>query len=712
MAQYDLRPAHPALTRSAKLGHPVRENRTKILSYNEDSSSGEESHRSRVSRPQIVSASTGHLTESESIHSVGTDSRQTIKRVLRSNASTKNKKKSTSTSPQKQRSHGQHQPSKRQKAEAGTSIQPTVTDLKRIPPWHTLPYHILLDIFFHASYPLVLGPSGPPLPSRKWLIDVALLCRGFMEPALAALYHTPVLIPVSKAHALVRLLSRPPETLSINYASKVQELDIDVINTLVHKSPVGYFDVCRLIEAVPHIKRLRFYHKLAARSFLQRKSYSHAWQYPEALFKTLNQCNVRLRSFEWDARFEPSTGIFQLLSIRHPEPSFKHIQTLHLRNITYYERARSDDSDLPEGAEEALLGVALIHLEELRDLWFTDCAIVNELFLPHLPTNLRSLTLDNCDEVTSPALAAFLSSSGSNLRRLVLRHNRHLNLSFLISLEKSCPKLEVFCINFRLIHDRGPLKHHSPLHFDDLLGESEIPTWPSTLQDIEMFQLRNWDERRATNFFTSLLEAAPRLKDLRRLRISVILTMGWRDRASYRKRWIKQLEKVFLRRSEDPAPFWNLTGFATADSPLKAISADHISRISARKVSTANNGNTSTTYTETLKLASGKRKSVRIAQQNTPKSEESDRLVTKAPSDTFVSTANTAQEPEYHGSSNEEGDMEIPGVQGMCDVVSVRIDNLRPAERMYNEADFIDDEVSGDEEWDGDDHDGFDSYAW
>ena len=52
-------------------------------------------------------------------------------------------------------------------------------------------------------------------------------------------------------------------------------------------------------------------------------------------------------------------------------------------------------------------------------------------------------------------------------------------------------------------------------------------------------------------------------------------------------------------------------------------------------------------------------------------------------------------------------------IQGMCDFVHVLIDNLRPGEEHYKEDDFLDDEISGDEDWDGDEDMGNgESYAW
>ncbi|KAH0542600.1 hypothetical protein FGG08_003008 [Glutinoglossum americanum] len=59
--------------------------------------------------------------------------------------------------------------------------------------------------------------------------------------------------------------------------------------------------------------------------------------------------------------------------------------------------------------------------------------------------------------------------------------------------------------------------------------------------------------------------------------------------------------------------------------------------------------------------------------------------------------------------SGEKGEI----TQGMCSVVDIRIDNLRLAETQFNEGDFLDEEASGDEEWDGNDLTFEDqNYAW
>lgn len=75
-----------------------------------------------------------------------------------------------------------------------------VENTEAVPPWQTLPYHVLVQIFEYATYPLYEERTFQPLPSGKWLLDVAYLCRGFAEPAFTVLYNSPPLVPMDKAH--------------------------------------------------------------------------------------------------------------------------------------------------------------------------------------------------------------------------------------------------------------------------------------------------------------------------------------------------------------------------------------------------------------------------------------------------------------------------------------------------------------------------------
>jgi hypothetical protein len=69
-----------------------------------------------------------------------------------------------------------------------------------IPPWQTLPYQILLQIFYYASFPLVDERTFNQTANWSWLFQTSKLCRSFTEPALTVLYRSPCLTPMDRAH--------------------------------------------------------------------------------------------------------------------------------------------------------------------------------------------------------------------------------------------------------------------------------------------------------------------------------------------------------------------------------------------------------------------------------------------------------------------------------------------------------------------------------
>ncbi|CAI7651600.1 unnamed protein product [Penicillium glandicola] len=519
-----------------------------------------------------------------------------------------------------------------------------------IPPWQTLPYHILLDIFLHASHPVLDESRSARNDSVKWLVNVAILCRSFHEPALAALYQCPPLLPAYKSHALLSLLSRPQESLSMNYSSKIKQLHVEVEPVLIYKSgpksgpSLGYFDLAQLIHKTPRL---------------------HTWTYPDAVFSAIENRGITLHSWDWNSRFLETDELVKMMVKKHSQRAFQGVRELKLLHL--------DNSDEEtSAAKEAGLLEALDMLSELQRLDFIESSLVSGEILINLPNTLRSLTLNNCDRLWSSDLTAYMSLHGANLQELSLSHNRHLNMSFIQTLGQCCENLEIFKMDLSM-HDASSYHDVEP-HFEDLLVQTEVPTWPVKLQEIELTQLRKWDDATAEVFFTSLVNAAPKLRDLRRLAISAILKIGWRDRATFRERWIGLLEKVFLRRSMPPDP--NLrslqkrplkpTTFVTRNEPDELGAGAGIPR-----PFTADSGLST----------SSKRQSTRLAHQ---KSNETDDVVGGS------SLVGTPQP-------------EAGKIQGMCDIVNIRIDNQRPTELQFNENDFLDDELSGDEDWHGDD---------
>ncbi|OQE42093.1 hypothetical protein PENCOP_c004G06430 [Penicillium coprophilum] len=538
-----------------------------------------------------------------------------------------------------------------------------------IPPWQTLPYHILLDIFLRASYPLLDESRSARNDSVKWLVNIALLCRSFHEPALAALYHCPPLLPAYKSHVLLSLLARPQESLSMNYCSKIKQLHVEVEPVLVYKSgPYGYFDLAQLIEYTPRLHTVRLYHKddytvgIPPWHIVQSK-----WTYPDALFSALENRGITLRSWDWNSRFLEPDALVEMMVKMHPQRAFRGLRELKL---LHFDNTNEETSSV----KEAGLLEALKMLPDLQRLDFIESSLVCGEILTNLPNTLRSLTLNNCDRLCSSDLTAYMSLHGTNLRELSLSHNRHLNMSFIQNLAQYCENLEIFKMDLSM-HDASSYHDVEP-HFEDLLVQTEIPTWPEKLQEIELIQLRKWDDATAEVFFTSLVNAAPGLRDLRRLVISAILKIGWRDRATFRERWIGLLEKTFLRRSMPPDP--NLRSLQKRSlKPTTLISRngpdDLCCEVDDSRPSTADSG----------RSTSSKRQSTRLAHQK------------------FNENDDAASGPSSVGTPQPRAGK----IQGMCDIVNIRIDNQRPTELQFNENDFLDDELSGDEDWDGNDDD-------
>lgn len=689
----------PPARRSSRSSRPLRSSRMRVQTYQESSSNSDDNDNSsssyedqefpgnsslslRPRRPDRVPR-TYRESSTEQSHDEDGESEEIVTVEATTNGPAPSRPRRSAPRTRSSNTRSSKTSSSRKRKRIGDPLKKRKkTEIEEfpfvgsgtIPPWQTLPYHILFDIFYYASYPLVDKQTATRNSSVSWLAAVARLCRAFHEPALAALYHSPALLPAAKSHGLLSLLWEPQESLSTNYVSKVKELHVDAESLLVYKSgpALGYFDLTSLIQRTPQLRKLQLYHKDDCLVGLPPWQIpASKWTYPGNLFVTLNQSGIHLRSWDWNARFMESDRLVPLILGNHREPAFHSLREVRMLHLSY-----SEDED-PSNSREMVLATALKELPELRRLEFVECSIVNEILLSNLPSTLTSLTIDNCDDVATSNFIPFLATHGHNLRELTLSHNRHLNMSFAVNLAQYCKQLVRFKMDLS-IHDWSSYHDNEP-HFKQLLGPSEIPTWPPTLQEIELIHLRKWDDFIAEAFFTSLIESAPDLKDLRKLVISAILKIGWRDRANFRERWIGKLESVFLRRSPPPDP------------ALRTLAKSTTTTEDQHRQSDTHDGNE--TSPQDFPPTPSKRKSARIAQQHIAETEH----------DTDGSqVSNSACAPARDG---REKDPPIKHVQGMCDVVMIRIDNSRPAETQFNEDDFLDDELSGDEDWDGNDPD-------
>ncbi|KAF2443398.1 hypothetical protein P171DRAFT_464163 [Karstenula rhodostoma CBS 690.94] len=580
------------------------------------------------------------------------------------------------------------------------------------PDMSSLPYHVLLQIFVYASHPL-RDENMHPTPSIAWLIKMAQMCQAFTKPALTALYRNPPIFAIRQNRKkLVHHLITPPAGARQDYQVMVKRLELDATQmSALTDSTSSVADLSSLISSLTTLKEIDIFDPLDRPPYRERLKRMRRWTYPPELFETLRQTELRLRSWRWHSAYcvEGLTWIKDI----HTDQAFQ-----HLRDVTFvkfnFDEKRKDDATDP--TKEELLASAVASLPKLQSLAFESCTAVNGKLLSLLPSTLLSLSITHCIYLTSEAMHAFLSDHGQHLEELVLNHNQSLDLSFLTSLKQDCPRLEVLEMDLNYYSTLAMSSDNEPL-YDWLLGLDEVPTWPTTLRIINMEHLRNWGADSATNFFTSLIDSATELPYLRELRILAMVDMDWRQRADFRRKWAARFEKVFARRDPAPNPHlaslrayreWKASDQETADrnDSLLDLTAEDVQKgIPDREVIADSHLETDSDSDVPL-LA--KRRNERW----NPKRLRSRAKASTNYDETSENENEEADADTQHTEDTEADDEEPTVVQGRCHTVMCRIDNLRPREEMFHEADFLDEERSGDEEWDEDRDDVEEGYAW
>ena len=580
-------------------------------------------------------------------------------------------------------SHGKH------KDAPQAQIRP-----QAIPPWPKgLEFEILQSIFTYASEPLTHDVTGYTTASVHWLLDTSLVCREFFEPAMSVLYRSPPLLPASKAFGLSDLVSSNSQSAQ-NYSKWIKRLDVEAYQTLSlsNGKARGYVDITHLIRHTPQLKHINLYLFTDTPPYRQLIK-QNKWRYPESMFATMDEVGIRLHSFKWNTMMVDQDRCFDLIQETHLRPSFQTIRALTFVNFGW-DVTMPQAPPLPE-EEEAEVKVAFSCLTDLRELTFEKCGMLNEHLLPLLPKGLERLEITNCSSVTVDALHPFLVTHGGNLKELVLNHNQSLSLSFLTDLATSCPKLEVLRINlsyFSSLH----MRNTSEPGYDFLLNLDEVPTWPSSLRILEIDQMRKWDSETAAAFFFSLIDSAGNLPYLRVLVLKAILKISWRDRATFRDKWIHRLQRVFLRRNAPPRSIK-----PTIKSQPSTVAVEESHNIQHIPSTISTNGNASEDGAETHT-----RQSRRLAEVAARKDSQTNSL--QNTDDSSDDDSRSTYEAEDSSSESKQKCKGKPlFIQGLCETVFIRIDDSRPTELQYNENDFLDDEVSGDEDWDG-----TDNFAW
>ena len=575
----------------------------------------------------------------------------------------------------------------------------------KIPDWASLPIEVLRDILVYAAQPMHAHSA--------WLMRTALgLCRAFAVPALEACYQSPYVFHPHQAQRLLETMQIPVDKTYINYTVKVKSLEIDV--RTIAFSGKARIDLSQLVERLPQLQHCEIVHPVDAPPYRFLKKQS--WRYPLDLFTAMETSGAKLKSWRWNRDMIPLSSedfdMYAYMSVVHRSKCFEYLERLVVCGFDVNDSSGLPSSEVEPGPRKHRLAEAVSQLPRLKDVTFISCDLIMEEFLEHLPKNLERLELSNCLEVTSEMLKTYLRTAGSQLRELVLNHDPALDLGFLPHLKTYCPKLEVLKMDLTYYSEHVNFNDAWAM-YDHLLTEDEVPSWPSTLRHLELVNLQKWTAEAAQNLFSSLVDSSKDLPDLRHLVIQAHINIPWRDRTGFRDQWIVRLNRVYHRNSEDPLPYlgsfkqYRLWQESQAHEPVE-IDGERAARRQLAHVRVTPRKRDADSDVEIYEEASSsaprqvrpQRRSARV--QELRDTQSASEAVEDAPTPTSSSS----------DSDDEDSKQPDDFIQGLCEVVDIRIDNQRPRESQYTEANFLDSEPSGDEDW----HEGAeledDGYAW
>jgi len=506
---------------------------------------------------------------------------------------------------------------------------------------------------------------------------------------------------MARVQNLVALLAQDPSTTAINYRQKVKSLRLDV-SILTSR-----FDIKDLVAKCPRLSDLDICHYKDMAPYRQLDE-NLRWSYPASLFEALGvslsgppnhdgASTIKLKSWRWSQRMMGKGLTFVNVRDIHASPVFSSLRKISFVNYQLPSLCAKDVGDAKVASEEwkyaeSLAGL-LGALPDLRHLVVESSTAANEILLPLLPKSLQHIELINCWEITAECFSDYLRSHGGALRYLTLHHNQSLSLAFLPVLREACPNLQALRMNLTYFSHHEFYRDSNP-EYISLLEPDQVPTWPASIEVIELENLRKWDADSAESFFQSLIDSSPQLPLLRHLAIKAILDIPWRQRSQMRDKWEARLKEVFHRKSDVPRPARSLRWTAAEHdlktrpkrwkNPRKNITP---SRRSGR-IATQASGPSSraSSAARDLRKPDGPRISYR--EPDSDEDMESDREeehVSEAEADHVLSPASVRAGPF---------------IQGLCDVVDIRIDNQKPVETQFRMEDFVDtDNAGSDEEW-------------
>ncbi|KAI1360061.1 hypothetical protein F5Y08DRAFT_318082 [Xylaria arbuscula] len=604
-----------------------------------------------------------------------------------------------------------------------------------IPPWHKLPYHVWLQVFDYVATPIRNPASRTDdfTEAIESLLSGARTCRRTCEPALAALYRCP---PFDRAYTkspqtsfvqFIQTLTRGPSKMGIRYWPKVETLRINVEVFLTRKVNGQQVQLKQLLQHLPRLASLEFYHPSDDPPYRELDTHLR-WKFDKddllhGLGPTLEgqlsdgskNTTTTLRSWRWNSRLTPGGLSLDHLPGIHALPSFQTLRKLAFVNyqlpstklaVRVRQTQEAQDSDKQAIAQ---LAASISALPDLQHLIIESSTLANGSLLEQLPKTLVHLELVNCWEITSEDLSAFLVSHGNSLIKLTLKHCQSMSLGFLPVLGTSCPNLKHLDVDLSYFRHHEAYADNKP-EYTTLLGVDDVPTWPSSIQSIEIINMRNWTREAAEMFFDSLIRNAKTLPNLRRLEFKVILNIEWRQRQELRQALADQMTKVFKRKSSSPE---NLTSLRHYHEQKRLKSSDQPQTSNTTRRSTRSTKQmdiTDLASTPNIDPSKGGPRKLRPFKR---------RLNLSKPNSTFDADDEYSSEdelsldtlpPRKRGRTATAKEAGLRGgrfIHGLCDVVDIQVDNQRPAERQFDMDDFLDSPEESDPEWNSDEDDVF-----
>ncbi|KAH8158541.1 hypothetical protein CIB48_g9714 [Xylaria polymorpha] len=606
-----------------------------------------------------------------------------------------------------------------------------------LPPWHTLPYHVWLRVFSFVAVPLrdPASRADDLAEAVNTLISGARTCKSTAEPALAALYKCP---PFRRAYTnspqttfmrFLQTLALPPSETLIRYRPKVEILRIDVDISLTRKVNGLQLQLKQVIKNLPRLTCLELYHPSDDAPFRDLNT-NLRWKFSkddllDGLAPPLDgdslvgdkTTTTALKSWRWNSRLAPADLSLDRLQEMHALPGFQRLRKVayvnyQLPSMTQFSARARDSQEAQNRDFEAIahLAASIAALPHLEHLVIESSTLANGSLLERLPKALKHLELVNCWEITSEDLSAFLITHGSSLVHLTLNHCQSLSLGFLPVLGTSCPNLA------HLEMDMSYFRHHASYadnkpEYATLLEVDQVPTWPSSIQSIEITHMRHFSGGAAQMFFGSLMKNAKALPNLRRLEFKVCLNIEWRLRVNMKDTLTDQMTRVFKRKPSPPKEHKTL--HQHNDAKLKILSQTDTSKPSTRRSVRIIDQSSKSVPDKDGASSSGKRtlittRRLKARMQGMRGSltcdadgEESEDELSKGRTDARQGKSRTT-------TAREVGVRDEEFIHGLCDIVDIVVDNQRPAERRYDMDDFLDSPEQSDPEWNSDEDEMFD----